>query len=398
MTAVIGSWRSACGPGLSTIHSRPGGKSPGRLRLVGRGVMVLALALLVACSAQRPVRTAPRTPAEVRAQLEQLLPPDVEDRQGWAADIQSAFQLLDVPPSTENLCAALAVTEQESTYRADPVVPGLGRIARAEIDRRAAQKKIPGFVVSTALKLKSADGRSFGERLQQVRTEKELSYLYEEMIAKLPLGKRLLGASNPVRTGGPMQVSIDFAQRHAREHGYPYASTESSRHEVFTRRGGMYFGIAHLLGYPNSYERHIHRFADFNAGWYASRNAAFQAAVTEASGVALALDGDIVLEGGRVGATESAVRSLASQLDMSPEAIHRQLLQGDRLAFERTDLYQRVFALAEQRAQRVLPRAVIPQITLQSPKITRELTTEWFATRVQARYQRCVNKAFAHRT
>jgi hypothetical protein len=230
-----------------------------------------------------------------------------------------------------------------------------------------------------------------------VRTEKELSSLYEEMIAKLPLGRRLLGASNPVRTGGPMQVSIDFAQRHAREHGYPYTSGDSIRHEVFTRRGGLYFGIAHLLGYPSSYERHIHRFADFNAGWYASRNAAFQAAVTEASGVALALDGDIVLEGGRVGATEAAVRSLAPQLDMSHESIHRQLLAGDRLEFERTELHRRMFDVAEQRAGRALPRAVIPRITLQSPKITRELTTEWFATRVQARYQRCVNKAFADR-
>ncbi|WP_242163173.1 DUF1615 domain-containing protein [Lysobacter sp. M15] len=356
------------------------------------------LALFAACSAQRPVRAPPRAPAEVRAQLAQLIPASVSDRQGWAAEIQSAFQLLDIPASTENLCAALAVTEQESTYRADPVVPGLARIARTEIDRRAAQKKVPRFVVSAALKLKSADGRSFGKRLERVRTERELSGLYEEMIAKLPLGRRLLGASNPVRTGGPMQVSIDFAQRHAREHGYPYAGGDSIRHEVFTRRGGLYFGIAHLLGYPTSYDRHIHRFADFNAGWYASRNAAFQAAVTEASGVALALDGDIVLEGGRVGATEAAVRSLAPQLDMSHEAIHRQLLAGDRLEFERTELYRRVFALAEQRAGRALPRAVIPRITLQSPKITRELTTEWFATRVQTRYQRCVNRAFASRT
>lgn len=356
------------------------------------------LALFAACSAQRPVRAPPRAPAEVRAQLAQLIPASVSDRQGWAAEIQSAFQLLDIPASTENLCAALAVTEQESTYRADPVVPGLARIARTEIDRRAAQKKVPRFVVSAALKLKSADGRSFGERLERVRTERELSGLYEEMIAKLPLGRRLLGASNPVRTGGPMQVSIDFAQRHAREHGYPYAGGDSIRHEVFTRRGGLYFGIAHLLGYPTSYDRHIHRFADFNAGWYASRNAAFQAAVTEASGVALALDGDIVLEGGRVGATEAAVRSLAPQLDMSHEAIHRQLLAGDRLEFERTELYRRVFALAEQRAGRAFPRAVIPRITLQSPKITRELTTEWFATRVQTRYQRCVNRAFASRT
>jgi hypothetical protein len=36
----------------------------------------------------------------------------------------------------------------------------------------------------------------------------------------------------------------------------------------------------------------------------------------------------------------------------------------------------------------------MPRIALESPKFTRKLTTEWFATRVQQRYQRCVNLAF----
>lgn len=359
------------------------------------GLWLAAAALLVAaCSSPGPGRTE-RTPAEVRAQLASLLPRDLQDRDGWAADIQSAFQLLDIPPSTENLCAALAVTEQESGYDADPAVAGLGRIAREEIERRAARRHIPRFMVGAALRLKSPDGRSFGDRLARVRTERELSALYEEIIAKVPLGRRLLDDGNPVRTGGPMQVGIAFAERHARNHGYPYAAPGSIRHEVFTRRGGMYFGIAHLLDYPSSYERHIHRFADFNAGWYASRNAAFQAAVTEASGVALALDGDLVVAGERVGATEAAVRSLAAQLQMSEDSIARQLRLGAGIEFERSDLYQRVFALAEQRAGRALPRAVIPRIDLHSPKITRKLTTAWFADRVQARYQRCVNRAFS---
>ena len=37
-----------------------------------------------------------------------------------------------------------------------------------------------------------------------------------------------------------------------------------------------------------------------------------------------------------------------------------------------------------------LPRAVVPRISLESPKIARKLTTEWFANRVAERYKRCL--------
>jgi hypothetical protein len=49
-----------------------------------------------------------------------------------------------------------------------------------------------------------------------------------------------------------------------------------------------------------------------------------------------------------------------------------------------------VFAYAERLDKRTLPRAVLPRIDLQSPKITRKLTTEWFANRVDERHRRCL--------
>lgn len=359
----------------------------------------LALVLAATGCAMQPVQVPARAPAEVQAQLQSLLPPTTPDRAGWARDIQAAFQLLDIPPSSENLCAVLAVTAQESTFNPDPPVPNLASIAREEIGRRAAARGIPQFVLRAALQLRSADGTTYDQRLAAVRTEGQLNTLYQELVDKVPLGRRLLAGSNPVRTGGPMQVSIAFAERHARQHGYPYPAQGSIRDEVFTRRGGMYFGIAHLLDYPSSYERHIYRYADFNAGWYASRNAAFQAAVAAATGIDLALDGDLILhdggDGARVGATEAAVRSLGGLIGMGESRIRRELETADRHDFERTDLYTRVFALAEKMQGSRLPRAVIPQIDLQSPKIKRKLTTEWFATRVEQRYRTCINKAFA---
>ncbi|MNO04445.1 hypothetical protein D3C81_2254720 [compost metagenome] len=49
--------------------------------------------------------------------------------------------------------------------------------------------------------------------------------------------------------------------------------------------------------------------------------------------------------------------------------------------------------MADKVERRKLPREVMPGIDLKSPKITRKLTTEWFAKRVDERYQRCMKRA-----
>lgn len=359
----------------------------------GRSLLAGGLLLLLA-SCSEPER--PATPAEIRATLERLMPAHVPDRAGWATDIQFAFAALEIRPVTPNLCAVLAVIEQESGFKANPAVPGLAKIARGEIERRAAQRHIPAFVVGAALTFDSPNGQTYEQRLATVRTEKDLNDIYEDFIGSVPMGRRLLGGANPVHTGGPMQVGIGFSEQYAKARPYPYPVATSIRQEVFTRRGGVYFGIAHLLGYKTSYPRLLYRFADFNAGFYASRNAAFQQAVSGLSGVRLALDGDLVTYGrqrDQPGATEQAVLGLADRLELSPAQIRRALQQGDSPRFERTTLYENVFKLAEQKAGKPLPRAVMPRIRLDSPKITRELTTEWFANRVEMRYRRCMAKA-----
>jgi hypothetical protein len=353
---------------------------------------IATLAFIAGCTTQGTRRPA-RKPADVRAEIVRLLPPSTDDRAGWAADIATALDALDIEPDTSNLCATLAVIGQESGYASDPAVPNLGRIARAEIDRRAAEHDVPQLLVRAALSLKSSDGRSYAERIAAVRTERELSLVYEDLIGKVPMGRRLFAGANPVHTGGPMQVSIAFAEQEARETDYPYPVEGSIRHEVFTRRGGVYFGVAHLLAYPASYDRMIYRFADYNAGLYASRNAAFQNAVAIASGKKLALDGDLISYDSREpGATERAVRSIARALDLGDGEIRDALEKGERGDFEKTALYARVFERAERIAHKRLPRATIPNIALKSPKIRRQLTTEWFANRVDQRYRACLAK------
>lgn len=352
-----------------------------------------AAVFLGGCAKPEAVRPPQRRAAEVRNQVLRNIPASAADREGWASDIAAAFAALQIDPSVRNICAALAVAAQESSFDPDPVVPGLGRIAREEIARRAERHHVPLLLVNGALLLKSPDGRSYGDRLDGVRTERELSLIYEDLIGSVPLGKQLFADANPVRTGGPMQVSILFAEQHAQDHRYPYPVGNSIRDEVFTRRGGLYFGIAHLLGYPVSYDQMLFRFADYNAGFYASRNAAFQKAVSLTSGIPLALDGDLIrYDDSEIGATERAARTLGRRIDLSDADIRRALEQGESKDFESTQLYQRVFALADQSARSPQPRALLPRIVLESPKITRKLTTEWFANRVEQRYRACLDK------
>jgi len=368
------------------------------MRWPGAALACGVAVVLAACTTGGIIEDRP-DPAATRARLERLLPDRLPDRGGWARDIEHAFSALSLPADVEHLCAALAITEQESSFRADPAVPNLPKLARAEIDKRAARLHVPAVAVRMALQIESPTGKTFDERLDTVRTERELSEIYEDFISMVPLGRRLLAGWNPVRTGGPMQVGIDFAERHASAHPYPYEAGASIRQEVFTRRGGMYFGIAHLLDYPADYPAMRYRFADFNAGHYASRNAAFQRAVASASGRRIAIDGDLVRHGAAPGAapgeTEAAVRSLGSRLGMSDAQIRRELELGDSAEFDRSPLLAGVYALAETSPAKRLPRAAMPEIRLRGPKIQRELTTAWFANRVEGRWQRCVARGNA---
>lgn len=288
----------------------------------------LAVAMLAGCSSQsgQPVSKGEK-PVDVASVVRQKMPASVKDREAWAKDIATTFKSQGLAPTVENICSVLAVAQQESGYQADPVVPGLSKIAWQEIDRRAERLHIPLFLVHTALKINSPNGKSYSERLDTVKTEKQLSAIFDDFINMVPMGQTLFGSYNPVHTGGPMQVSIAFAEQHAK--GYPWKMAGTVRQEVFTRRGGLWFGTYHLLNYPANYSAPVFRFADFNAGWYASRNAAFQNAVSKASGVKLALDGDLIRYNSKEpGKTELAVRKLAGQLGMSEREIRSQLEKG----------------------------------------------------------------------
>jgi hypothetical protein len=285
---------------------------------------------------------------DVKALISRLLPGGIRDRSGWTSDLYTAFQSLGLPHAAPVYCTVIAVIEQESSFQADPVVPGLNTIVWNELEARGKRFGIPRLVIEAAMLKTSPDGRSYKQRIDTLKTEKQLNGLFEDMISELPAGKQLFADYNPVRTGGPMQVSIAFAEQHARERSYPYSPIRSIRDEVFTRRGGVYFGSAILLDYPAPYTE------------------------PEPSSV------------------EIALRRQVDRLRLNPGEIRRDLLLEKSPAFSQSPLWQRVFALADAQAGQPVPRQTMPRIDLKSPKIVRKLTTEWFARRVEGRFRTCL--------
>jgi hypothetical protein len=362
---------------------------------MGRIACLLALALLLGgCIAERETGPSPSSTLEAYRTIDRTLPPKLADRDGWTRDIYDGFMALGLDITQQNACAVAAVIAQESGFQVDPVVPGLGRIAWAEIDRRAQHALIPTSLVHGVLTLSSPSGKSYGERIDAARTEKDLSDVYEDFIASVPLGRTLFESRNPIRTRGPMQVNVAFADRFNAKRPYPYPIKVSVDDELFSRRGSVYFGIAHLLAYRAPYDDYLYRFADYNAGQFSSRNAAFQQALSAASHQGLIPDGALLPRedgGATPGDTETVARALGTRLSQSQNDIHAALAQGRSEDFEGTALYRRTFALAEQRTGHSLPRAVIPRIELEGPKLSHALTTSWYAHRVDGRYTRCLN-------
>jgi hypothetical protein len=353
---------------------------------------VLVLATLVASCASERASGPKISEVDAHRLIERSIPATVSDKPGWADDIYAAFTTQQIEPTQENICAVVAVIEQESGFHVNSVVPGLPSIAWKEIHTRADHSLVPWMLVQGALELKSPTGHTYSDRIDHAKTEKDLSDIYEDFIGSVPLGRTLFADHNPIRTRGPMQVNVAFLKQTAAARAYPYPVKESLGDELFTRRGSVYFGVAHLLGYSAPYPRYLFRFADYNAGQYASRNAAFQSAVSTISGAAVVADGALLPNNGDLGSTESAVRGLSGRLNVGDDAIHSSLEEGKSPDFEHTPLYKRVFAMAERSQGRPAPRAVVPKIKLQGPKITRNLTTDWYAHRVDGRFQQCLKK------
>jgi hypothetical protein len=351
--------------------------------------------------------------AQQTARLIRLAEKTVQDSSGWAIDLHDALVRNELDVSRENVCAAIAVIDQESGFVTDPVVPGLGKLSEQAIEDKLSKIPVAGRAVLNWLERTPSKDASFMARIRSARSERDLDLAYRGLIEhmgkttsmssiiELGLLNKLIEERNEIDTAGSMQVSVKFALEETRAKRWLPMSLNDVygvRDSLYTRQGGMYFGIRQLLGYDTGYGRKVFRFADFNAGRYASRNAAFQQSVAVLAGETLALDGDLLSYGkdgkplSKSTSSELAIRKASAKykLELTDKQIRNDLLREKELGFTGT----RTFITIRDRYAAVKKEAaafaMIPDIQLNSPKLSRQFTTRRFAESVNKRYQACM--------
>ena len=339
--------------------------------------------------------------------------PGIQEADGWAADLLDVMQAQSIAPSRENVCAAIAVIDQESNFNANPVVPGLGKLADKNLRDKLGQIPILGGIALEFLDTHPKGSISYLQRIRSAKTERDLDLTYRafindfgtasnmSLIVQSGMLNRLIEERNNISTVGSMQVSVQFAEDNARKSRWlPMTLSDdyAVRDDLYTRRGGMYYGVKQLLGYDTGYAQKIFRFADYNAGRYASRNAAFQHILSILTKFGLARDGDLLVYGkdgkvlARTSDSEKALRQLstAQALSLSDKQIRADLLHEKEDGLATTQTYLAVKNSYLRITGKPAPYAELPGIDLSSPKLSHKMTTGSYAASVDRRYKKCM--------
>lgn len=319
----------------------------------------------------------------------------VRDRQvkPWLDNLNDAFHELGLKcRDNDFLVLVLTTIQLESGVRVDPPLENRNlevmfnfKLDRVRNDNFLAGKVLDEVEMISVLKRKlRRDTRrkivlTEGDLGRYVETNLRVwlaGYLKQEYYLPRPIAQfsaeKLL--RNPVNTIGPMQVNVSKAFRNANLRGEGLDSRQDMLNQLLAKESalgqGLKEGIYQLwLGY-RFYRKRLRRedavrfaTADYNAGEFSSRNAAFQQRVARLSKYPITLDGDLlVYEGGKprkkVSNTEAAILTMNTRL--SPERIRKDLLLEKKAAFNNTRTAKRVCARYRKATGKPCRQAQIP--------------------------------------
>lgn len=311
----------------------------------------------------------------------------------WLHAINAAFYELHVPCRDDDFLVLVLTTIQlESGVTVDPALenPNLDALFTYQLHQLRENNPITGKLLDYSgldaamhAKLRADTRKGF------VRTEGELvhyvehnlrdwlrDYLHTHYFVPKSLARYAAreGLPNPIHTLGPMQVNVRKAYENARRRGDPVHSEAEMDEWLLSRktamRRGIKEGVYQLWRIYRFYRRYLppneavrYTTADYNAGEFSSRNAAFQQQVATLTGQPLALDGDLLAYRNgqpqeRVSDTEAAVITLLTGY-AAPD-IRQDLLLEKTPAFSSTRTARQVCARYHRRTGKPCALAEVP--------------------------------------
>jgi Protein of unknown function (DUF1615) len=294
---------------------------------------------------QRPCFSATQM-AQARAVLFSADPGTWGER--WLHGINGAFFDLNVPCGDDGFLVLVLTTIQlESGVTVDPGLenPDLEALFTFHLQQLRQDNPVAGRLLNYSGLDQAMQAKLRADtRKGLVRTEADLvryvetdlrawlrEYLQSHYFLPASVARYAAdqGLPNPVHTIGPMQVNLHKAFENARARGETVASEAQMRDWLLTRKTAMERGIKEgvyqLWRIYRFYRRSLPpdeavRFttADYNAGEFSSRNAAYQQRLSVLTERRLVLDGDLLAyQGGqaaeRVSNTEAATILLLSE-------------------------------------------------------------------------------------
>lgn len=312
----------------------------------------------------------------------------------WIQSLNEVFHELKVDCASDDfLLLAVTTIQMESNVRVDPPV------ANANLEslyaNRLKQFRREHIFEAAALNVSGLDDQ-LRHKLRQdtrkgkVHTEADLDryvtvdlrpwllktlqsdYHLPESMATLVVTRAV---PDPVHTIGPMQVDFDKAYRNAVKRGEKVPSVQSMKAWLLDPQTALKRGLkegVYLL--QLSYQYYFPRMpsdqavlfsgADFNAGEYSSRNAAFQERVAILTGRKLVLDGDLLLY---INGEPEAVHSKTEdgvldvlQSEMTADQVRRDLLTEKDPGFSETRTAKAICQKFEVRRRMLCTQARLP--------------------------------------